>query len=136
MAKEYPNASFTGIDHRPLFKAKPPPNVTIEHGDIFATLPFNDNTFDFVFMRFLALEIPESKFEENLIPELVRVLKPNGYLEIMDFDVQVGNEGPVTQQLTSAGKQDLLFTMFIIVYCTVCYFLHSLHHYLSAFVSD
>ncbi|CAG8433039.1 8586_t:CDS:2 [Diversispora eburnea] len=103
LAKEYPNASFTGIDHRTLFKAEPPSNVTIEYNDLLTTLPFNDNSFDFVFMRFLAYEITEERFEKNVIPELVRVLKPNGYLEIMDIDVHGGNEGPVAQQLTSAG---------------------------------
>ncbi|RHZ76871.1 hypothetical protein Glove_187g97 [Diversispora epigaea] len=102
MANEYPNASFTGIDHRTLFKAEPPSNVTIEYNDLLTTLPFDDNSFDFVFMRFLAYEITEERFEKNVIPELVRVLKPNGYLEVMDINIQGGNEGPVAQEFTSA----------------------------------
>ncbi|CAG8611848.1 2248_t:CDS:2 [Acaulospora morrowiae] len=104
MAKEYPNTKFTGVDHRSLFNKNTPSNVDVKHTDSILSLPFDDNTFDFVFMRFLAQEITEEKFEHILIPELTRVLKPGGYLEIMDLDAQCGNEGPAAQTLMSAVR--------------------------------
>ncbi|CAG8628270.1 10476_t:CDS:2, partial [Racocetra fulgida] len=80
-----------------------PQNVSIQYCDTLSRLPFEDETFDFIYVRFMACEIPENKFEE-IINELERVLKTGGYLEIMDIDAQGGNEGMLTQEFMSSGN--------------------------------
>ena len=44
-------------------------------------LPFEDDSFDFVFQRLLVGAIPKNKWP-FIINELTRVLKPDGYLEV------------------------------------------------------
>ncbi|CAG8820260.1 35459_t:CDS:2, partial [Racocetra persica] len=91
------------LDHTP----PTPQNVSIQYCDILSRLPFEDETFDFIYVRFMACELPDNKFEE-IINELERVLKTGGYLEIMDIDAQGGNEGMLTQEFMSSGINPLI----------------------------
>ncbi|CAG8818367.1 17292_t:CDS:2, partial [Cetraspora pellucida] len=99
MAGEYPNALFTKIDsNTSLQNGTTLPNFTIKDHNLskLGPLPFEDSTFEFIHVGFLSWELTENQFE-TLINELVRILKPGGYLEIMDVDCQGGNEGPSAQ---------------------------------------
>ncbi|CAG8827255.1 26739_t:CDS:1, partial [Dentiscutata erythropus] len=60
-----------------------------------------DETFDFIYVRFMASEIPDNKFKD-IINELTRILKIDGYFEIMDVDVRGCNEGIETQEFMSS----------------------------------
>jgi SAM-dependent methyltransferase len=82
LAADFPSASFTGIDFSPVIpKIIKPRNVFFVQGDILDGLPFEDNTFDFVHQRFLLFAYPLDKWQ-NVINDMVRVLKPGGYLEV------------------------------------------------------
>ncbi|CAG8780407.1 6685_t:CDS:2, partial [Cetraspora pellucida] len=98
MATTYPSADVIGIDissHQPT-QIKPK-NFTFIKGNVLDGLPFEDNTFDFVFHRFLTASHPKHKWP-YVVNELVRVLKPGGFLELCEFS-NLFDVGPVNQRL-------------------------------------
>ncbi len=72
---------FTGLDFAPIQPKETPQNVHFVQANALDGLPFKDNTFDYVFQRFLVVAYPKDKWS-FMISELVRVLKPGGYLEV------------------------------------------------------
>ncbi|CAG8626173.1 16516_t:CDS:2, partial [Dentiscutata heterogama] len=69
-------------------------------------LPFDDNTFDFVFQQFLFIGYTIEKWA-YIINEIVRVLKPGGFVELCEPS-NVFNGGPATQRLWNYGEAELL----------------------------
>jgi ubiquinone/menaquinone biosynthesis C-methylase UbiE len=58
------------------------PNITLKHG--FAhQLPFEDNSFDFVYTRLVLMHNPDP---ELIIGEMKRVCKPNGVIIAVEID--------------------------------------------------
>ncbi|CAG8564055.1 14914_t:CDS:2 [Cetraspora pellucida] len=107
LSSQYPKSSFFGVEKpssvlRDLTPSTPQ-NVSIQYCDLLSKLPFEDETFDFIYIRFMASVIPDNNFKE-VINELVRVLKTDGYMEIMDVDAQGGNEGMLTQEFMSSVR--------------------------------
>ena len=87
MATEYPNAKITGIDISPIRPSQvKPDNFTFIQANILDGLPFEDNTFDYVFQRLLSAAITRDKWP-FVINELTRVLKPGGYLEVKNAGI-------------------------------------------------
>lgn len=99
IATNYRNAEVVGIDMSPVqplsIKLQ---NVTFVLGNILDGLPFANNSFDYVFQRLLFTAIPKDKWP-YVINELTRVLKPGGYLELMEFDPETKRIGPVSAKL-------------------------------------
>ncbi|RIB10444.1 S-adenosyl-L-methionine-dependent methyltransferase, partial [Gigaspora rosea] len=88
MASEYTSSSFIGIDLSPIFPSNiKPQNVDFYHMNVLNGLPFEDNTFDFVYQRFMGLALTEEQWPILLL-ELVRVTKPGGWIEFMECDLQ------------------------------------------------
>lgn len=84
MAHTFLSCEFIGIDISPIYPTEiKPSNVTFQKVNVIEGLPFPDNHFDFVYQRFLTMSLTSSQIEGTLINELVRVLKPGGWLEIM-----------------------------------------------------
>jgi len=82
MATNYPKAEFTGIDISPIQPSQVKPgNFTFIQANLFDGLPFPNDSFDFVFQRFLVGAIHKDKWP-FVVNELTRVLKPGGYLEV------------------------------------------------------
>ncbi|CAI2185370.1 17066_t:CDS:2, partial [Funneliformis geosporum] len=83
MAYEYPSAVFVGVDISPIFPSelKKPENATFLQ-NMLDGLPFEDDTFDFVYQRFLASAISEEQWKDEVIYELYRVTKPGGWVEL------------------------------------------------------
>ncbi|RHZ79195.1 hypothetical protein Glove_151g96 [Diversispora epigaea] len=103
MASNYPNTQFTGVDISPIQPTEiKPRNVDFVKANLLNGLPFEDNTFDYIFQRFLFLAIPKDSWPV-IINELTRVLKPGGYLELVEINPTPFQTGPVTDQLFSAG---------------------------------
>ncbi len=85
MVTDYPHAEIIGIDMSPIQPLQvKPENFIFIQGNIFDGLPFADDSFDFVFQRLLVGAIPKDKWP-FVIRELIRVLKPGGYLEVKNF---------------------------------------------------
>ncbi|CAG8535355.1 19516_t:CDS:2, partial [Dentiscutata erythropus] len=51
-----------------------PSSISLQYCDILFKLPFEDETFDFIYVRFMASEILDNKFKD-IINELTRILK-------------------------------------------------------------
>ncbi|KAI7850762.1 S-adenosyl-L-methionine-dependent methyltransferase [Circinella umbellata] len=84
LATEFPGCEFYGIDFSDMFPSDiRPPNVQFLHANVLERLPFEDNTFDFVNMRFFMLAL---RHEEWLIAlkEIHRVLKPGGFFQSLE----------------------------------------------------
>ena len=105
MAADFPRPNYIGIDMAPVFpKFTPPDNVKFLQHDFLNRLPFKDGTFDFIFARSLAYEFTETQWETQVYPELDRLLKPGGWLEIRDYDMEMINSGPTTSQINQSSK--------------------------------
>ena len=90
MAEEYPNSRFVGIDKSPVvLKDKQPDNVEFITHDVLFGLPFEDNSFDYVFSRFLSGGYTQSQWKEVAIPEYARVTKPAGWVELMEGNLEL-----------------------------------------------
>ncbi|KAJ3377722.1 hypothetical protein HDU84_008265 [Entophlyctis sp. JEL0112] len=63
-------------------------------GDVTKTLPYDDNTFDYVHQRALSLGIPKDKWP-HVIAELVRVTKPGGWIELVEASVKSPKTLPI-----------------------------------------
>lgn len=84
MAEAFPNSEFYGIDLSSVFpQFIKPANTRFYRHNLADRLPFEDNTFDFVYQRLLMFGI---KSEEWLpvMKELYRVCKPNGWIELVE----------------------------------------------------
>ena len=90
LAAIFPGAhSIVGVDVMPELLAvaarrelPPGPSVTFEEGDGFA-LRFADETFDLVVCRHVTQLVPQP---QRLLAELVRVLRPGGWLHVLSED--------------------------------------------------
>ncbi|CAG8638815.1 17625_t:CDS:2, partial [Gigaspora margarita] len=94
----YPLAKIIGLDispHQPTHIK--PKNFEFIKANAQERLPFDDNTFDFVFQRLLVAGYTNEKWS-NVVNELVRVLKPGGYLELCEGSFPIDG-GPSTQYL-------------------------------------
>ena len=104
MSLQYPNSSFTGVDYRRFLPTDTgPPNVTFLAENILDGLPFPDDSFDFVFMRFMGWHLSQMEWV-RIINELTRVARPGGWIEIMEADMIWYNEGPNAQQFRRGGE--------------------------------
>ncbi|KAF0402420.1 S-adenosyl-L-methionine-dependent methyltransferase [Gigaspora margarita] len=84
MSTNYPLSKFIGIDISPIQPSCiKPKNAEFIEANILERLPFLNDTFDFVFQRVLFSGIPGKEWL-SIINELVRVLKPGGFLEMDD----------------------------------------------------
>ncbi|KAI7877724.1 S-adenosyl-L-methionine-dependent methyltransferase [Lichtheimia hyalospora FSU 10163] len=95
MATEFPKADFHGIDTslpEISLNAKRKNAYFKEHTSRKEPLSFSDDTFDYIYMRMLLCRFTHSEWTQ-LLKEIMRVLKPGGYLEIIDLDYTVKRAG-------------------------------------------
>ena len=97
MATTYTKAYFTAFDMIQAFPNEIRPiNVKFVQGDILKELQFKSNTFDFVHIKEMRFSIPEDEFPKVIL-ELLRVLKPNGWLDICEKAGGFSNGTPETE---------------------------------------
>ncbi|KAG9287043.1 hypothetical protein G9A89_023007 [Geosiphon pyriformis] len=104
MAKSYPSLNVTEINIDPSiekFNSTSPYNVTFTHTNILAGLPFSDETFSFVYQTLMAITLTDFQFCSVIIPELLRVTKPEGLLEFTEMNFEFINQGPVLRFLAN-----------------------------------
>ncbi|KAL9552153.1 hypothetical protein MBANPS3_003909 [Mucor bainieri] len=84
VATEYPSSQFIGVDMCDVFPNNiRPPNVSFQVGNALERLPFSDNTFDFVNIRLFIIALKGEEWPV-VIQEAYRILKPGGYLQIVE----------------------------------------------------
>ncbi|CAG8621763.1 18313_t:CDS:2 [Dentiscutata erythropus] len=102
MATTYPAVEIFGVDISPLQPTQiKPKNFTYVKANILEGLPFEDNTFDYVYQRFMLYAYTKDDWP-TVMNELVRVLKPGGFLELMEPSPYLFNVGPVNERLWDA----------------------------------
>ncbi|KAI7867636.1 S-adenosyl-L-methionine-dependent methyltransferase [Spinellus fusiger] len=98
IAGEYPKSTIVGIDINAMFPREiKPSNSKFYHCNILEALPFDECSFDYVFMRGVAQGVKESQWAP-LIADLVRVLKPGGWIELVETDSEMHRVGPITRE--------------------------------------
>ncbi|CAG8716290.1 22367_t:CDS:2, partial [Dentiscutata erythropus] len=86
IAQEFPQAEIYGVDIMPQFPTEiKPSNCHFMECNIKDGLPFEDNEFDYVFMRYLHLVMKEDQWVP-LLNDIRRVLKPGGIVESVELD--------------------------------------------------
>src|SRR3954453_20173573 len=99
MAADYPTPNYIGVDVASIFpKSTIPNNIKFFPYNFLEGLPFEDNTFDFIHIQFLIFDITETQWENLVYQEVARLLKPGGWLEVSDPDLESKNCGPTTKQ--------------------------------------
>lgn len=90
---------FYGIDIATMYPTTiKPSNTYFQQHDILQGLPFENETFDYVFMRQMTICTTKQELIQ-LLEEICRVLKPNGYIEIIDAEYKIQRPGPVSYKL-------------------------------------
>ncbi|CAG8612279.1 691_t:CDS:2, partial [Gigaspora rosea] len=103
----YQGSTFIGIDISPIFPTGiKPPNLTFYATNVLKGLPFPDNHFDFVYMRNLIIAFTEDEWN-TVIGELIRVVKPGGWIELMEGNLEFEGEGACAQVLLGAFRSIL-----------------------------
>lgn len=108
MAHEFPNAEVHGVDISAIFPATiKPSNCHFQLCNILDGLPFPDNHFDFIYQRLLVYALsPAQRRQVNA--ELLRVLKPEGYLQLVESDGIVYNPGPEMEKVNQLSLETSL----------------------------
>ncbi len=105
MAEDYPDSTFIGVDISPLFpdSNEAPPNLGFLQCNVNDGLPFPDSTFDFVYQRCMISFVTIYEVE-RFVKELIRVLKPGGYIEIVETDLNYENAGTLSKNFIEIGN--------------------------------
>ncbi|CAG8523923.1 12871_t:CDS:2 [Funneliformis mosseae] len=95
MAEDYPDSTFVGVDISPFFpdSNETPPNVGFLQCNVNDGLPFPDSTFDFVCQRNMITSVTINEWE-SFVKEMIRVVKPGGYIEMFEMELINENSSP------------------------------------------
>ncbi|KAI8641814.1 S-adenosyl-L-methionine-dependent methyltransferase [Parasitella parasitica] len=97
MATQFPHAHFIGIDRQPSFPHDiKPKNCHFKLFDIsqsIVKLPFMDHSVDYIFQRDLNWDLSESTWLP-LVKEFFRILKPGGWIELVEPDIETHSTSP------------------------------------------
>jgi SAM-dependent methyltransferase len=97
LCAEFPAALVVGFDLQPS-KRPWPPAFRCVRGNLLQGLPFADDRFDFVHQRALISGIPVDAWP-SACRELVRVVRPGGWVELVECPPWFESAGPVTSRL-------------------------------------
>ncbi|KAF9362239.1 hypothetical protein BGX34_006540 [Mortierella sp. NVP85] len=99
MSTEHTETNFTGIDISAVWPTEiRPRNCRFQVVNAVQGLPFEDNTFDFVYQRFMIFAYPAQDWP-FIIQELVRVTKPGGIIELTEMPIMSNANGPELTKL-------------------------------------
>ncbi|KAF9579980.1 hypothetical protein BGW38_003544 [Lunasporangiospora selenospora] len=94
MATEHTETNFTGIDISAVWPTEiRPRNCRFHVVNAAQGLPFEDNTFDFVYQRFMIMSY-QAKDWPFVLQELIRVTKPGGIIELTEMPIVSNANGP------------------------------------------
>ncbi|CAG8448631.1 3794_t:CDS:2 [Acaulospora colombiana] len=82
--------------------------IVLDFGDLNGSLPFGDNQFDFVHTRFKYLNYTKEQWEKKVVKELVRVLKPGGWIEMFELECDGINNGPISKHYIQLFREAAL----------------------------
>ncbi|CEG70944.1 hypothetical protein RMATCC62417_06755 [Rhizopus microsporus] len=89
IAQEYPNCIYHGCDIvDATYKNADIKQFTFTFGNVINRLPYEDNTFDFVYIRLFVACLRKDEWPSAL-SEVIRVTKPGSMTQLGEFDLQV-----------------------------------------------
>src|SRR5436305_1864706 len=104
MSSDFPMSEFMGIEMQSyMLPTVHPSNTKFINNDILQGIPLPQHKFDYIHMRCMTLCFTEQQYEQ-VIRELVGLLKPNGYLELCESEMCSKNMGPISERLSSESK--------------------------------
>ena len=74
-----------------------PLNVQFIHENFLDGLSYPDNFFDYIHQRALGIAFTRVQWETFVIKELTRVLKPHGWVEFVEGDLEIRTKGQASQ---------------------------------------
>lgn len=95
MAQTYPNAKVIGLDAFPADDKRmkgysnatiSAPNIVYKYGDLTTPLTLPDDYIDVLYQRDTTSIIPHERWP-FLFKELMRVMKPGGYIELVEYSM-------------------------------------------------
>ncbi|KAF9102135.1 hypothetical protein BGX27_011169 [Mortierella sp. AM989] len=108
MAHEFPKADVYGVDISAIFPAEiKPSNCHFQLCNILEGLPFPDNYFDFIYQRLLVYALSPAQ-RKQVNTELLRILKPEGFLQLVESDGIVYNAGPEMEKINNLSLETSL----------------------------
>ncbi|KAG0198286.1 hypothetical protein BGX28_008264 [Mortierella sp. GBA30] len=108
MSTEYTETNFTGIDISAVWPTEiRPRNCRFQVVNVVQGLPFEDDTFDFVYQRFLIMGYQANDWP-FIIQELVRVTKPGGIIELTETPIGSNSNGPELTRMLGIVEQGCL----------------------------
>ncbi|CAG8590898.1 7700_t:CDS:2, partial [Ambispora gerdemannii] len=103
MAKQYPNSMFVGIDLSPIFPTEGLPlNVEFIEYNVLDGLPYKDASFDFIHQKFLTAAFTQAQWKEKVIPEITRLTRPDGWVEMIEGSGCLISDGNATKRISEA----------------------------------
>lgn len=107
MSKKYPYVKFYGIDKMDIYpKTIKPINCFFEKYDLFEYTSETQNKFDLITQRFMAMYLKEDEWKK-IFDNYYRILKPGGYLNIVESNLIVSNMGNETKKFAEQFKHAL-----------------------------
>jgi len=95
MASEYSDAHITGVDIFPVFPNDVrPKNTSFVEADAVKGMPFDDESFALVHVRFMGSSLRVNDWPK-LLDECFRVCKKGGYIEVVESDIEAWKCGPL-----------------------------------------
>ncbi|RGB29417.1 hypothetical protein C1646_613237, partial [Rhizophagus diaphanus] len=84
LSNKYETSYFYGVDIKPIYPQEiKPHNLEFIEADVTNRLSFHDNEFDFTYLEIMSFVFTPDQWD-FILSELVRVTKPDGYIEISD----------------------------------------------------
>ncbi|KAK0704114.1 S-adenosyl-L-methionine-dependent methyltransferase [Apiosordaria backusii] len=105
LGDKYPNTTVTGIDLSPIQPNYVPENVHFFVDDFDEDWVDPDNKYDFIHIRNVMHSVRDTK---ALLARVMRHLKPGGYIEIQDIDINPLSDDETLTPTTPYALRDYL----------------------------
>lgn len=102
MASRFPISYFTGVDiDKNVLPSSPSSrNINYQRIDLIQLpLPFEDDTFDYIFIRSMIDTLPDNMWDD-VLKDLVRIMKKGAYIECVEAYDNLFDAGPSMTTLT------------------------------------
>lgn len=104
LCAEFPDALVVGIDLVPGKADRRPDNYRYVRGNVLEGLPFAAGSFDFVHQRLMVTALPLATWPD-VVADLLRVIRPGGWVELAEGGDQIEPRGPATTRLFELAAQ-------------------------------
>jgi hypothetical protein len=132
MANEYPSTTFTGIDVlevSPDAISSPPPHLPLhiptnchfKKIDVLQKIDLAPGSFDYVYQRFMFTVYQMDDSMQDKFTELANLLKPGGFMELIEPDMIPKQAGPKYTLLSNARK--LILNLYIWIFYNLLIFI-------------